>query len=156
MTYVIDTNSFMRLGNYYPSRFPTLWGNVTKLVADMQLISTREVRNELAQYSSSSIINDWVNENKNIFLIPSADETKFINKIFSIPHFHQLISRENILKGRPVADPFVVALAAIKNCFVVTEEKIKPNAAKIPNVCEKFKIKCIDLEEMMKIENWVF
>jgi hypothetical protein len=38
----------------------------------------------------------------------------------------------------------------------VTEEKLKPNAAKIPNVCAHFQIPCINLERFMRDQNWSF
>ena len=39
---------------------------------------------------------------------------------------------------------------------VVTEERIKPNAVKIPNVCDHFDIDCINFETLMVLENWQF
>ncbi len=56
MTYVLDNNSLRVLGNYYPTRFPTLWQSVDRLVANGRLISTREVRNELDRLNRSDFI----------------------------------------------------------------------------------------------------
>ncbi len=39
---------------------------------------------------------------------------------------------------------------------VVTLERLKPNAVKIPNICEHFKIAYLDLERFMEKEGWVF
>jgi hypothetical protein len=39
---------------------------------------------------------------------------------------------------------------------VVTMEKLKPNAVKIPNICDHFKIPFLDLEGFMVSEGWVF
>jgi hypothetical protein len=39
---------------------------------------------------------------------------------------------------------------------VVTMEKFKPHAAKIPNICRHFGIACMTLEEFMGVENWRF
>ena len=39
---------------------------------------------------------------------------------------------------------------------VVTEEIYRPNAAKIPNVCEYFNIECINLQQLMIREGWQF
>lgn len=80
----------------------------------------------------------------------------FVSEIFKIQHFQTLISNKARLYGKPVADPFVIAKAkAISGC-VVSEERYKENSAKIPNVCEHFKIPCISLEEFMEKENWRF
>jgi hypothetical protein len=35
-------------------------------------------------------------------------------------------------------------------------ELLKPNAAKIPNICKHFKIPCMTLEEFMEAEGWQF
>jgi hypothetical protein len=43
-----------------------------------------------------------------------------------------------------------------KKGTVVTNERLKDNAAGLPNVCEKFEIPCLDLEEFMKREYWIF
>ena len=91
-----------------------------------------------------------------VFTTPSPEETKFVSEIFQIQHFQGLISERNRLKGSPVADPFVIACAKVKNGTVVTYEKFKPNANKIPNVCAHFKIPCINFEEFMKTQNWKF
>ena len=55
-----------------------------------------------------------------------------------------------------MADPFVAAKAKALNGTVVTNERLRDNAAGLPNVCEKFEIPCIDLEEFMKREDWIF
>ncbi|MCZ6821218.1 MAG: DUF4411 family protein [Calditrichaeota bacterium] len=60
------------------------------------------------------------------------------------------------LKGTPVADPFVIASARIRQACVVTEEGKKKNAARIPNVCEYFGVDCTNLEGFMERERWRF
>ena len=62
-------------------------------------------------------------------------------------HFQQLIDKRKILSGGYVADPFVVAKAMVQNRIVLTREKFKENAAKIPNVCKHFGAPCVDIEE---------
>ena len=62
------------------------------------------------------------------------------------------------LHGTPVADPFVIACAKIRQGTVVTEERLKPHAAKIPNVCQHpgVSVPCIDLEDFMQKQGWSF
>ena len=88
--------------------------------------------------------------------MPNNAELEFVNKIFSINHFRQLISNKSILRGTPVADPFVIARAAILSGTVVSEESYKPNASKIPNVCEYFGIRCIKLGDFLRENGWTF
>ena len=83
---------------------------------------------------------------------PSADEASFVAEVFAVPRFLELIKQKNISRGQPVADPFLVAAAhAIGGC-VVTEEREKVNAAKIPNVCKHFDVDCTNIESFMERE----
>ena len=63
---------------------------------------------------------------------------------------------QKLLKGGLNADPFVIARASVENRTVVTMEKLKATAAKIPNICCHFGISCLSLEEFMEAENWRF
>ncbi len=99
----------------------------------------------------------WARNRRDIFATPSNDETEFVARIFQVQHFQALIAQKSILTGRPVADPFVVAAAATKQeGTVVTQETLKENAAKIPNVCQYFGVQCLDLEEFMAHQDWNF
>lgn len=99
---------------------------------------------------------DWAKSNKNIFTTPNSNELQFVGQIFQVAHFQALIGEKQRLKGTPVADPFVIACAKRSNGTVVTEERFKPNAAKIPNVCAHFGIGCISLEDFMQHQAWKF
>jgi hypothetical protein len=50
----------------------------------------------------------------------------------------------------------VIARAAAVKGVVLTMEQLKPNAAKIPNICSHFKQPCMDLRRFMAAENWSF
>jgi hypothetical protein len=73
-----------------------------------------------------------------------------------VPHFQQNLEQQKLLKGGLNADPFVIARAAVEQRTVVTMEKLKPHAAKIPNICQHFGVACMTLEEFMEAENWQF
>ena len=157
MVYIFDTSSFIVLGHYYPKRFPHFWEKFNASVKEKEILSAREVHRELEGKCSRAHLEDWVKINKTkVFLVPSSEETKFVEDIFSVPHFQQLISLKKQLRGDPVADPFVIAMAKIRNGCVVTEETKKPNAARIPNVCDHFKVKWCNLEQFMETRGWEF
>ena len=101
-------------------------------------LSWRLLSNELHNYNDSDYIQDWAKQHKAIFAPPSNDELLVVQQILAIPHFQTLIGNKAILKGTPVADPFVVAAGKVKESIVVTQEVPKPNAAKVPNVCLHF------------------
>ena len=156
MKYVFDSNSLINLfKHYYPGRFPSLWEKFDALVSEGKLISVREVFNEIGSIEDSLGI--WAKKQKNIlFLESTVEELQFVGEIFKVRHFQAMIRKQERLKGKPVADPFVIARAKILNACVVTQEKGRENAAKIPNVCDHFGIPCINLEGFMKKERWTF
>jgi hypothetical protein len=156
MRYVFDSDSLINLfRHYYPARFPSLWEKFHALVSEGELISVREVYNEIGLSEDS--LARWAKEQKNILFSESTiEELRFVGEIFQVRHFQAMIRKQERLKGRPVADPFVIARAKISGAYVVTEEKNTENAAKIPNVCDHFGIPRINLEGFMEKENWIF
>ncbi len=156
MKYVFDTGAFIVLKNYYPSTFSSLWNKLDTLAGNGTIVSVREVFNELHNYNEVDFIQDWAKQNKSVFEKPANEELIVVQQILAISHFQALISAKAILKGSPVADPFVVAAGKAKEAIVVTQESYKDNAAKVPNVCKKFKVPCINLEEFMEQQGWKF
>lgn len=151
--YVIDSNSLIRLGQFYQSRFPTLWEKIEDLVKADRLISVKECVAEIESFYKDDSIKLWVKAHSKVFKPPTATEAQFVAEIFKVPHFKSLISEAAMLKGKAVADPFLVASGAVRGAIVVTEELEKQHAAKVPNVCKHFGLKFITLEEMMGLED---
>ena len=156
MTYVFDTSSLSRLKHFFPGVFKSIWVGLDALVVRGELISTREVWNEIERRDVDPHTNAWLKTRRQLFTTPSANELLFVAEIFRVPHFQALIGEKQRLTGTPVADPFVIACAHVRVGTVVTEERFKPQAAKIPNVCQHFDIPCIDLEEFMQAQGWSF
>ena len=150
--YVIDANVFISLGMYYPKRFPTIWQKINNLVNSGKLISVREVRRELETNCSSEHILNWVKQYRHILHIPTNEECIIVAQIFKKPQYIGFVRNKNILKGMPVADPFIVAAAKVKKYCVVTQESYKPKGARIPNACEDFGVECINLESFLEKE----
>ena len=156
MPFVFDTNSFRVLQNYYPTHFQAFWAQFDALVTGGDVLSVREVLRELEQQVTKEWFQQWIDRNKGIFLTPDNAETEYVKRIFSVRHFQGLVAQKAVLKGTPVADPFVVACAGVRGATVVTEETLRPNAAKIPNVCQYFGIHCTDLEGLFRDLGWQF
>ncbi|SMN02407.1 hypothetical protein SPONN_999 [uncultured Candidatus Thioglobus sp.] len=154
MIYVFDSNTLIKIfHHYYRDQFPSFWNKFDAYVNDGKIVSVRSVKAELKTGEDS--LADFV-QSHNIFDIPTDKETEFIGTIFQQKHFQGLISKKARLQGKEVADPYLIARAKILNACVVTEEKFKPNAAKIPNVCKHFNVSCINLEKFMQKERWSF
>jgi hypothetical protein len=156
MVYVFDTNSIRVLGHYYPARFPTFWRRFDNAADEGNVVSVREVYNELENQITKDWFFDWIKRRRRMFLVPGAAETAFVRRIFEVGHFQALVGETQRLKGQPVADPFVIACAYVRSGTVVTEEAKKPNAAKIPNVCEHFGVLCTDVEGFLAENGWQF
>jgi hypothetical protein len=156
LIYVIDTNSFRVFGNYYPAHFPSFWAGIDQLTSEGRLWSVREVSKELEAQNTSEHVSDWVDNNQGLFSAPTEEEMEIVADILRIPHFQQLIGEKQRLKGLPVADPFLVARGKSMDACVVTEEVLKLNAAKIPNVCQHFGVRSLNVKEFLGDLGWRF
>jgi hypothetical protein len=143
-------------GNYYPATFSSFWAQLEQLATGGRLVSCREVASELEIQNVALHIDQWVDGHKPLFSDPSEDEMRCAADILAVPHFQQMIGEQQRLKGLPVADPWVVARGAVLGACVVTEEGLKPNAAKIPNVCEHFGVRYTNAEGFLAELGWRF
>ena len=156
MIYVLDTNVISCLHkNYYRSRFVSLWNAFDQLVAGGKITSTREAYRELHD-GVPGADTQWAAANEKLFTTPDAKEGTFVGQIYSVAHFQANIERQKLFKGGRNADAFIVARAYATDGTVVTMERLKPNAVKVPNICEHFKIPYLDLEGFMESEGWEF
>lgn len=157
--YCLDTNTISSVYRFYfRDSFPSFWENFSVLVRSGRAISVSEVEIELSRSPGLvSAVQELKELNHEFFSLPSETEQEFVAEIFSVSRFRSLLGGGNAARGNPVADPFVVAKArASPGMCVVTEEIYRPNAAKIPNVCEHFNIECINLQQMLNREGWQF
>lgn len=62
------------------------------------------------------------------------------------------------MKGRNRADPFVIAVANLRNAVVVTGEGSDGTEArpKIPYVCQRLNIQCLRFIDIITSEGWRF
>ena len=156
MIYVFDNSPLSTLfRNYYRGRFPSLWEKFDALVDAGRLVSTREVLKEI-NGSSIEALRDWAKSHGEIFSTPTTEEGALVAQIFAINHFQHNIEQKKLYKGGFNADAFVVGKAGVIDGTVVTMEEHRPNAAKIPNMCQHFGIPCLSLEAFMESEGWQF
>lgn len=151
--YIFDTNVFGSLGVLYPSRFPTIWDRLEELVQNGDLRSVREVRREIESNCPYVHVAKWVHDHRHIFVMPDDEETQIVAQIFLKEQYRGLVKRTNILRGMPVADPFIVAAAKVHNGYVVTQESLKSGGARIPTVCQELNVPCTDLEGFLELED---
>lgn len=154
--YIFDKNVFITLGNYYPSRFPTIWTRIDELADNGTLRSVREVRREIESNCPFEHIAEWVRQNHQVFMTPTVSEYAIVADIFSKKQYQGLVRRNNIIKGLPVADPFIVAAGKFYGAYVVTQESLKSGGARIPTLCQELQVKCIDLEDFLEQQNLIY
>jgi Domain of unknown function (DUF4411) len=152
MKYVFDSGPFIDCRYYYPNIFKSYWDKLNQLVGNGDIISVKEVYNEILK--GSDIISDWANQNSGIFEEPSGGEFEIVKDIMS--KHKELIRLVNFTGGTPVADPFIIAKAEVNNLVVVTQEIFRENAHKIPNICKEHNVNYMTLEEFMLNEGWEF
>ncbi len=150
--YIFDSGPFIDLKNYPPDVFSSLWSHFAQLIQEGNIISSSEVFREIENYDDE--IAEWAKLNKQIFIKPTIEEQRLVQQI--LEKHPELVKEEAILLGKPYADPFVIAQAKSHNCILVHQEKLKPNAHKIPNVCEDFGVDEIALFEFFRKEKWNF
>jgi hypothetical protein len=156
MSYAFDTSALSTLfRNYYRTVFRSLWAGFDALVADDKVLSTREVLREIEDGAPENLMR-WATEHSEIFASPTAEEAQFVSQIYAVPHFQNNIEGKKLLRGGRLADPFVIARAAVSGATVVTMEILRPNAADIPNICQHFDIRCLSLQGFMEAEGWSF
>lgn len=150
--YVFDSNIFISLQRRQPiDIFPSLWNRIGELMKDGTIISSQEVYDEIM--IGGDDLEKWAKARKEYFLQSSVPVQQEVREILS--------SHRGLVEGgskKNSADPFVIALAKQENCRVVTEEARTRNtkAPKIPDVCDAYKIECIDFVGFARAEGFAF
>jgi rRNA maturation endonuclease Nob1 len=163
--YCIDTSALIDLKLLYRMKtFPSLWCNLSDLIKDDRLISSRQVLEELKKKDDELLC--WARKSTKMFKVEDRDQINTAQEI--LRRFRDLVDPN---KQIPDADPFVIALAVVKNrqislfgekCIVVTQEKRAGAGGRprMPDVCSVYGIECFygstALAEFFEREGWEF
>lgn len=152
MKYSVDTSALIGAWNrhYPPDIFPQLWRKFEDLIAEGQLVASEEVLFELERKDDAVL--GWAKKQQGFFVPTDAPIQIAVRGILSA---HRKLIDER--KGRSGADPFVIALAKLNNCAVLTDEKPtnRPDRPHIPDVCDDLGIPWLDLLRLFREQNWV-
>ncbi|MET0119257.1 MAG: DUF4411 family protein [Sedimenticola sp.] len=146
--YVIDTCSLVAMTEIYPHDvFPGVWEKVDELIDDGKIISVDDVYEELS--SKDDDIYKWAGIRNHIF--KELDDAIQESAIEILSTHSNLIDLKN---KKSSADPFLIATARIHGGIVVTEEDFSGghHSSKIPDVCRDYKMGCINLLDMLRLE----
>src|ERR1035437_48157 len=143
--YIFDTSSFIALRKTYPEDiFVGLHKQLIPILASGRVIVLDVVFAELKDKELQLF-----NLIKSI--VPKERQFDFENYIETT---QELIHNYYDGKGKThnlKADPHIIAVGKIEKLTVVSEE-FNSDSTKIPYVCDKEKVKCIDLLELMRKE----
>jgi hypothetical protein len=152
MKYSIDTCSLVEPWRraYPPDFLPNLWdADLPSLIGSGELRASQEVRIELEAQDDELLA--WAKDQDDLFVEvdPSIeDAVKYV-----LAAYPTLVNAQT---GRSGADPFVIALAQVNGCTVVTEEKFRPTKPRIPDVCGGLGIPCINTLQLILAEGWQY
>lgn len=150
-----DTSALIDgIERFYPiANFPALWEKIDELIADGRLHVSEEAWNEAI--CVDSVLKDWctddtagrsrcvVRTDAAIGALAGAIAAQF-------PHWAKQGTKNN-------ADPFVIAVAEVKSCTVISGEKNGgPGQPKIPYVCGVRQVDHRRIVDVVVREGWVF
>jgi Domain of unknown function (DUF4411) len=154
MKYSLDTSGLVSgwRRHYPPENFPSLWERFDELIKNGDLRATEEVYYEIEKQDDELL--QWVKARDQLF-VPIDAEIQTIVQNILIKHKKLVDDR----KSRSGADPFVIALAEINGCAVITDETFSNSVEKrphIPDVCQARGIRCINLLGLIREQRWIF
>ncbi len=157
MTYCLDTSAFIAawVENYPKDVTPKLWSDyLPALVKAGRLITPKDVLLELEKKAGKDDgLCEWVKDHSAGVI--ELDATLLIEGKRITNAYRRLLEHK---PGRSGADPFVIALASVRNATVVTKEGFSGSMKKpkIQDVCRAEEIPCIGFLELIRKEKWVF
>jgi hypothetical protein len=151
--YCVDTSALVDgwVRYYPPDVFPQLWTKLEEMIHAKQLIAPDEVLKELSKKEDDP--HHWAKRNGTLFLPLDSKIQAATQEVLAV--FPRLVDSE---RDRSIADPFVIAVARVHACCVVTGEKSSgnPKRPKIPNVCDHFKVRYVNMLQFMREQKWQF
>jgi len=144
--YVLDTNVFINMQRHHPyDVFGSLWMKMADIIDGGIVISCDEVLDELSIGNDSLL--QWAKQRKDAFISSGPDIQRMVREI--LQKYPTLVTGSRKSNG---ADPFVIALAKLKNCTLVSDETRAGDGqpVKIPNVCEAYGVRLIKFVDFLR------
>lgn len=148
--YAIDACALIDACAFYPidkQVFAPVWNTLAQLFEQGRLISSCEILEE----HRDEKLQTWLKPYRGCFL-PLNDEIQACAKRILVD-YPQLIRVRSKKASSSSADPFLIGTAIENKCIIVTNETGKgdnPICVKIPDVCKKYKVQCINLKDFIR------
>ena len=164
--YILDSNTISEIfRSYYKDQFPSFWERFDELIRTGRVVSVRAVRSELENASRPEIANSvgyLRNLNPGFFSEPDDREQLIAREMLNDLSLSAANNRwhAKAIRGIEDADPYLIARARVQSqsfiaATVVTQEQAD-NPSNIPTVCQRFGVRCINLQQMMLDLDWRF
>ncbi|MEW6065151.1 MAG: DUF4411 family protein [Bacillota bacterium] len=144
--YVLDTNVFINMQRHHPlDVFGSLWTKMADIIDAGIVISCDEVFDELSIGNDSLL--QWARQRKGAFISSGPNIQRMVREI--LQKYPTLVTGSRKSNG---ADPFVIALAKLKNCTLVSDETRAGDGqpVKIPNVCDAYGVRLIKFVDFLR------
>lgn len=146
MTYCLDANVLIEAWRKYysPTFCPDYWEILNELGAQQRIFLPQEVYEEITRTEDD--LSKWLKVSKIPIRKTSESVIKCLQSIYASNPLH--INLVDNVKGRSLADPWVIAHALDESATVVTKEEkitaINSLKVKIPNVCDNMDVRWMD------------
>lgn len=153
--YSFDTSALIDgIERYYPiANFPALWERMDGLISDLRLLVSEEAWNEAVFLDVA--LKAWCTEeglNREVCVAPTDAAIAAVAGAI-VTQFPNWITQGK----KNGADPFVIAVAEVKDCMVISgETNGGPGKPKIPYVCQERGVKHGRITDVVIGEGWVF
>jgi hypothetical protein len=154
LKYSLDTSALLDcwVRYYPPDVFPQVWEKLDQLVEARILIASEEIVVELKRKHDG--VYRWAHDRSGM-LVPTSNEEvqQAVSKILAV---HPKLIDERA--SRSGADPWVIAVAHVFRCSVLTGERPSrsPKRPHIPDVCDAMSIRWVDMLQLFRDQHWVF
>lgn len=153
MRYSIDASALIGgwVRSYPLDVFPQVWSRMEGLVDSGDLRATELVLHELRKKEDELL--EWTESQEGLY-VPVDESIQLV--VSSILNDHRELF--GWAKNRSGADPFVIALARVNGCTVVSDEKRQSTGKQphIPDVCDSLDVPHLSLLELFREEGWRF
>lgn len=162
--YCIDTSALVDAWRPYPRDLFAVWDQLERLVREGRLIAPSKVLTELQRKSDALL--RWAQKHRRMFKRLDGEQLRLCAEICRL--FPRLVDTSKAMED---AEPYVVALA-VENTrkrsgetlferheyVVVTQERLsRPGERpRIPNVCQHYGLRWVNLFDMFRREGWRF
>jgi hypothetical protein len=150
---VFDTSSLIGawVRTYPPDLFPGVWDNLDALAGAGNLLAPEDVLEELRTQDDELL--GWVKARSELIVVPTS--RALLLEARAVLADHPGLTKAGTGRGR--ADPFVIALAALRGCTVVTQEQGgTASRPRIPYVCNERNVDCMAMLDVIRAEGWRF